>query len=564
MAKTIFGTSDKSNFILNMDLDKFRSACGEITMIIFWATAIAQLMDHMIGASEMALSSIANQGGLAGVLVFLLLFFRKTSVVFSITAVFALFATAIGLMRRQFSKATAAPYLLLSGSLIWAMISRFHSYDLRVSLLGYTGHEEGWFALLMYAGIFYLGSMVRSEKDRGRFVRRLLVFGIAQGVVGVIQAFPFLDYLDPNKGLNPYRNIDPLLYWNVRLPSGMTDSPITYAMMLGMLGALAVPAALLSDEKKTRVLARICLFLSVLMSLKTQTVAGLITGFGLVLLALIVAAVKRKNAVGKAAPAVLACAAVILAAGWICVSPRLNQSYFHPEQPDRSTENPEVPKGLTFAAWEKDVSSVVLDNAFVFNKDKSGKTYPALYDGGIVWDNGYYRLFNCGAYSPAVEHDFDIYDTFSVLRYCWAQGVRAVKIDPLLGVGPDNFIYTQMKVSYAISNNPNSVDNPYNDYLYIAGTRGIPSLLMHLALIAVCFMLAWKRRKSENSWIRLSACCAAALYALTAIVGQSVLTVTPVFFVLLGLMAADPPAKTEQAAEPVKNDKKAKKDKKAN
>ncbi|MBP0972125.1 MAG: O-antigen ligase family protein [Oscillospiraceae bacterium] len=564
MAKTIFGTSDKSNFILNMDLDKFRSACGEIAMIIFWSTALSQLMSHMLGSAEMGLSEIANSGGLAGVLVFLLLLVRRTSVIFSLAAVFALFATAIGLMRKQFSKATAAPYLLLSGSLIWAMISRFHSYDLRTSLLGYSGHEEGWFALLMYAGIFYLGTMVRGKADRERFVRRLMGFGIAQGVVGLIQALPFVDYIDPSKGLNPYRNIDPLLYWNVRLPAGMTDSPINYAMMLGMVGAAAVPAAMLSEEKKTRVLAKICLFLSVVMSLKTQTVAGLIAGFGLLLLTLIMAVAKRKTAFSKAAPCVLTFAAVILAAGWIYASPRINQTYFHPDRTELSDKR--WPKGIMVRGWEDDVSDVVLENAFVFDKNTDGKTYPALYDGGIVWDNGYYRLFNIGAYTPFKEHDFEIYDAFSVLRYCWEQGVRAVKIDPLLGVGPDNFVYTQLKTSYDISGNPNSVDAPYNEYLYIAGTRGIPSLLMHLALVVCCFVLAWKRRKNGSSWIRLSACCAAVLYLLTAIVGTSVLTVVPVFFALLGLTAADPLAETEKAAapaDPEKAEKKNKKDKKA-
>ena len=287
MAKTIFGTSEKSNFILNMDLDHYRQGCCKLSLIIFWATALSQLLNHLLGSSEVKLAQIFEGGGFAGAVIFFLLLLRRVSLIFSLAGVFALFATVIGLMRKQFSKATAVPYLLTVASLVWAMISRFHSYDLKISLFGNPGREEGWFALLMYGGIFYLGTMLRRKSDLERFGRGLMILGIAECVVGFVQAIPLFDYLNPNFGLNPYRNIDPLLLWNVRIPTGMCSSPITYAMMLGMFGALAVPASLLAEEKKTRVLGNICMFCSIVMALKTQTVAGVIAGAGILLLAVV-------------------------------------------------------------------------------------------------------------------------------------------------------------------------------------------------------------------------------------------------------------------------------------
>ena len=352
MAKTLFGTSDKSNFILNMDLDKFRAGCGKLALILFWATGISQLLNHMLAPSETALAQLLENGGLGGVVVFFLLLLRRMSLVFSTVGVFALFATTIGLIRKQFSKATAVPYLLLLASLIWAMISRFHSYDLKVSLLGYPGHEEGWFALLMYAGVFFLGTMQRKKSDLERFARGLLTFGVVQGVIGFLQAIPLVDFLDENKGLNPYRNIEPLLFWNVRIPTGMAETPITYAMLMAMLGAVAVPAALLAEEKKTRRLAYISMFLSVLMALKTQTVAGLIAGFGILLIAVILFIRKRKQATGKAL--LLPCtagAAAVLAVVWIGLTPTINQAYFHPLK--KAATVPQT--GMTFAAFENNV-----------------------------------------------------------------------------------------------------------------------------------------------------------------------------------------------------------------
>ncbi|MBR6718893.1 MAG: O-antigen ligase family protein [Oscillospiraceae bacterium] len=559
MAKTIFGTSEKSNFILNMDLDRYRQGCGKLTLIVFWATAIAQLISHMLGSSEVKLAQIFEGGGFAGAVIFLLLLLRRVSLIFSLAGVFALFATVIGLMRKQFSKATAVPYLLTVASLVWAMISRFHSYDLKISLFGFPGREEGWFALLMYGGIFYLGTMLRRKSDLERFGRGLMILGIAECVVGFVQAIPLFDFLNPDDGLNPYRNIDPLLLWNTRLPAGMCSSPITYAMKLGMFGALAVPASLLAEEKKTRVLGTVCMFCSIVMALKTQTIAGVIAAAGILLTALILLVLKKQQAKSKAAAGLALCGAVC-GVVWILLTPKINQTYF---RPDKAHVQPGG-KGFTVTAWEKDVSDITLPSGLTLAKSKDGNTYPALYDGGIVWDDGFYRVSTAGSYYPSAEHDFEIYDAASVLRYCWKQGVKAIKIDPLLGVGPDNFPFTQMRTSLEITANANAVDNPYNEYLYIAATRGIPSLLMHLAMLVCCFVLVWKRRGIVQSWVRLAACCAVALYAVTALVGMSVLTVAPVFWALLGVMAAEPIAEKAAAPKPEQTGKKSDKKEKAN
>lgn len=537
MPKTIFGTTEKSNFILNMDLDKYRSTCGKLALVVFWATGLSQLLNHWLSASELSLATTLEGGGFAGLVVYFLLLLRRVSLVFSLTGVFSLFAVFAGLMRKQFSKATAVPYLILLASMVWAMISRLFSYDMKISLFGYPGREEGWFALLMYAGIFFLGTMLRKKNDLERFARGLLTFGIVQCAVGILQALPFVDYLNPNKGLSPYRNIEPLLFWNVRVPTGMASSPITYAMLLGMLGALSVPAALFSETKKTRTLAVICAALSVVMTLLTHTIAGVTACIGILLLTAVLFAAKSKQVQGKkAALPAAAVAALVCGLAWVALTPVLNHAYFHPDMDTAGTKE----KGLTFAAWESGTEKAQLPTGFAQSYSKDDKARPALYDGGLVWDDSFYRLDTSGPYAPGTDVGFEIYDACSVIRYCWAQGVKAIKIDPLLGVGPDNFIYTQLHRSYAVSANPNSVDNPYNEYLYIAATRGVPSLLMHLALIVICFVLLWKRRSTMKSWVRISAACAVLVYCAAAVTGMSVLSVAPVFWMLLGILAADP------------------------
>lgn len=543
MAKTIFGTSEKSNFILNMDIDKYRRFCGKLMLGMLWVVAASEGINQLTYAVNSSFSDMVNAGGAGMVFALLMIMLRSVAIVFSIAGVLAIITVVIGLMRKQVTKSTAVPYLMLAALLGWAAVSLFHSYDLKTSFFGLDGRDEGWLALLIYAALFYLGTMLRRKEDREYFLRGILNFGIVQGLWGFFQALPFIDYIAPEKGLNAYRNIDPMSYRNVRLPAGLTDSPITYAMLLAMLAAVAIPAAICAEKKSTRIRAVICGGLSVLMAFRTQTVAGLIAGCGAVLLAVILFAVMRKQAKGKAfALPLTVVLAAVCAAGWSYAAPGINHMYYFPDK----TNIREPEEGLSFSAREEDVADIVLPNGFTI-RDRDGAAHPALYDGGIVWDDGFYRLSTAGAYSRMRAETFNIYDAVSVLKYCREQGVRAIKIDPLLGVGPDNFSYSQLRTSYTIAANQNAVDRPYNDLLYIAATRGIPSLVGYLALLAICFVLAWKRKNVLHSWTLPAAGGAVLLYTAASLTGISVLTVAPMFWCLLGMLAAEPiaePAKT--------------------
>ncbi len=545
MAKTIFGTSEKSNFILNMDLDKYRHACGKLMLILLWAVGISQGINQLTYSANSSLADMVEAGGGGMVFALLMIMLRTVAIIFSVAGVFAIITVVIGLMRKQVTKSAAVPYILLAAMLGWAAVSLFHSYDYKTSFFGQDGRDEGWLALLIYAALFYLGTMLRRKGDREYFLRGILNFGIVQGVWGFFQALPIIDYIAPEKGLSAYRNIDPLSYWNVRLPAGLTDSPITYAMLLAMLAAIAIPAAFRAEEKSTRIRAVICGGLAVLMSFRTQTVAGLIAGCGAILLTVILFAVMHRQAQGKAfvLPLTVAAAAVC-AVGWSYAAPGINHMYYHPDK--AVTEEPEA--GLSFSAREDIENDIILPNGFQI-RDRKGGMHPALYDGGIVWDDGGYRLSTAGAYAEQQLDGFSAYDAADVLRYCREQGFRAIKIDPLLGVGPDNFYFTQLRTSMNITANANAVDRPYNDLIYIAATRGVPSLLMHLALLILCLVLAWKQRKVLKSWTLPAAGGAVLLYTAASMTGISVLTVAPMFWCLLGMLAAEPIAEPVKAAK---------------
>ncbi|MCR5305912.1 MAG: O-antigen ligase family protein [Oscillospiraceae bacterium] len=504
MAKNLLNTSDKTNFIVNLNMDKYRAVCVRFLLAILWMTGIAQAINELTYSSMPQIDILTREGGFGAVLGYILLSLRSVSTVFTFIGVLALIWMLIGVVRLQFPKSNLPLYGILTGTLVWGVVSLCHSFDTQYALMGMPQRDEGMLTLLLYAVIFYLGTMARRGENRTKLFGGLLIFGIAQIVWGFLQAQPFFPF--PSS----YRRVEPLSLEDLRLPSGFTDSPVTYAMLLMMLIGVAVPNAFRSEKKSHRILAVICASGSIVMSFKTQTVAGLIAGFGGLVLTAICFFLFRKNASGRKwlMPAA-ALAAACLSVTWVYFSPSLNRTI------DRTTDQQ-------------------IENGF------------RLCDGGIIWDDASFRIWTAGAYVPSQPHDFEIKDSCSVLRFCWSEGIRVIGKYPALGAGPDNFQYTQLHSSMEISANPNTIDRPYNDFLYIGATRGIPAMLLHIVLIAWCLVLAWKRRKTESGWQCAAAAGAALLYCITAMVGISVLTVAPMFWMLLGAAAAEP------VAEPVK------------
>lgn len=498
MPKTIFNTTEKSNFILNLDLDRYRSFCVKLLFAMAVAVAGSACVFQLTYAVNSDLSNMLGNGGFGSVIALLLIALRSISVVFAVFGVATMITMVVGLMRGQFSKVTALPYLLVLGGWIWGTISLINSFDNSTSFFGLNGRDEGLLALLIYGCVFYLGSMLRRKENLSKLITLLLGIGIAQGVWGLLQSLPLPSF--PNE----YRMVEPLLYQNLYLPSGFTDSPITFAMLLGMMLAVAIPCAMLSESAKQRTLAYICLSISGVLLLKTHTIAGVIAAAVAVLLAVVLWCMKHRTAPAKhwLTPVILV-SALAVSFGWSWISPSLNGAY--------KTYNDES-----------------LQNGYAF------------YDGGIIWDDSFYRLATSGPYASYVDHDFDIHDVGSVLEYCHSEARRVIKKYPLVGTGPDNFTYSQLRSSMEILQNTNSIDRPYNDYLYIAATRGIPALLLYVALLAVALWMGIGHYRKTKHWAYLAALGGVICFALTAFVGVSVLTVTPVLWMLLGVLVGEP------------------------
>ena len=161
------------------------------------------------------------------------------------------------------------------------------------------------------------------------------------------------------------------------------------------------------------------------------------------------------------------------------------------------------------------------------------------FDGVLMGEDSYYRLQSTGVLHVK-SLDFDIYNFFELYQNIWSNAFETIKKFPLVGTGPDAYIFTQLTKNLTeIVNNVNAFDRPYNDYLYHAAIYGIPFALVyfviHILSIKNSFILAKNKAKDEYSWINKALVLSIVSYSLINIINSSTPTVAPLFWILAGL-----------------------------
>lgn len=492
MAKTLFHSSERSNFILNLKPERLRQLCCRVCMLSMLLLGGSMLLTELTQDVYGSLSDAISSGGAKGTFAYLVLLLRSVSAMSAVGGVLALIFAFIALMKKQFDpKRAALPGALLCGILILGYGSALLSFDTNAALLGMDGRGRGVLALLFWGAFFVICSQLH-RREAERLGVWITGYGLAQCLFALFQILPI-------RLPSSYDHMFPRLLVNVYLPSGLSSNPAAFAMLLTMLGMLALPMALYSREKKTRIYYTVGAGTFLFFLPRTQCLAGLV-GLGLMAVTGLVLGL-RKGACkpGRTLAAVGLCA--VLGFGTAALAPLVNDSKFLTSEEDTALS----------AGYH-------------------------LQDGSIVFLDGTYRNDVCGQYSRQdAQGKFDLEQPLSIYPYMWEQAVRTIEKYPLLGTGADNYIYAQLRTSYTIVQNANIVDDPYNDYLYQAATRGIPALLLYLALAAVSLIRGGKAYKKGRAPIGLGALLGAGGYLLTAVCGISALPVTPLFWMLLGL-----------------------------
>ena len=189
------------------------------------------------------------------------------------------------------------------------------------------------------------------------------------------------------------------------------------------------------------------------------------------------------------------------------------------------------------------VLAVVIVNAGAVGNISSYR----LYDGRILWwADGYMRADACGDFDKKV---IDIDNTLDVYLYLNEKTMNIIENNPMTGTGPEQLVFPQLKTDGGLGTNVNindivrlnkgTFDKVYNEYLYTAATRGIPSLIaMIMVLVPALFMgRSNSRRRKTNGAFAIAVMTLGGV--LLYLIGCSSIAFAPVFWTVAGAACAE-------------------------
>ena len=282
MPKTIFGTSEKSNFILNM---KPSTLYKWVTLVLAACIALPQI------------------GGF-----FAAGFSTNTSLpaIFLYTVGFmAILFFIIAAIKNEFSFKENKIVWFMIALVVWAFASyysvviSFNSSSeyypsfieeiINTAIMGELGRNEGLLAFFAYAGVFLLALLVNSKKSMQLLLDITVGLGIMQGLIAVMQHIPGLKFL------TLYDNLPTLALDKVMLSSGLTGSPIFYGSYISIVMAIAFAGAVFSRNiLRARIYGAAALLLW-LTGLFTSSIVPMISGVCILIVMTVIVLVQKKK-----------------------------------------------------------------------------------------------------------------------------------------------------------------------------------------------------------------------------------------------------------------------------
>jgi hypothetical protein len=489
--KTIFGTTEKSNFILNMPIE----------LVDKWLLGIISL--------AVILSAVGS---------FLTEFLKEINelpmMCFAIAGVMALIFALVVYQRRLYPKTVLAPTLIYGLMFILSLVTAFYGADvlaalkefsnyflyrdnsfvynsLGIALKGYPGRGEGVFTFFCYICFFLIAvRLSHSNKHTEKLFDIFVFVGFLQCFAGLLQIIPFIS----NKLDFFYQNLYYSLFVdNVYLPNGTSASPIIFANFLAILTPITIIGGIKTESKKRKIFYTIATFLFVFFMLKSTTLIGIV---GAILsLAVVIFFTKKLRLM------ILTTFAIIIGVTSCILVPELYD-----------TGKP-IYEGEQLVGYE----------------ERSLQ----LYDTGIIWEDSSVRIEATGFLKTA-KVPFEKDSVFKTYQYMWDKTLKIATENPknfLLGVGEEQLALAEGKVPQnLIVLKDNTFDKPYNDPLYILATRGIFALILYILFLIFAF-----KHSSFSGWQKKLCVISCGIYLILSLISFSAIETTPIFFVLLGL-----------------------------
>lgn len=466
MAKQLFNSSEKSNFILNLTEEKYSRLASIGLLSAFFTTSIMTAIPLIVGTQIFALSAI----GLA------------------VSGVICMIVALIGAIKKYISKKSLIPVCAFGFMLLWGIISSVLSYDLNIAFYGYTGRGEGLLAIIFYACFFCTAVSVKREKTATTLIYGLIGAGLLNSVFGFIQIF--------TGELSNYRMVS--MEIQVNAASGLAQSPLFLAMLLTLSLTAALMGFIFLEKKSGKIFCIIsaCIFSFVMMfTYSLIGICGIVFAMISAVTAVFVMKSKKVNLLSVLSAIIPAVLAVVI------------------------------------------VQCGLIGNI----------TQYRLYDGRILWfADSYYRLSASGNYNFKVV---DIDDTADVYYHLNRKAINIAESHALTGTGPEQLVFPQLytfgsvgengELSDIISENIGTFDKVYNEYIYTAATRGIPSAVALVVILISVLVIGFRRFRKNKRWQSLCILMLTVGGVLLFLIGCSNICYSAVFWSVAGLCCAD-------------------------
>jgi putative inorganic carbon (HCO3(-)) transporter len=305
MPKTIFGTTEKSNFILNMKdktIERLPLICVKLLAILF---LIGQAVPELIEVIAYIMGyGMGNAYG----------FLNTPFICLATVWVVGIILLVILGARNRFVKKQHLPIIvLLLVGVAWLTVSTINSFSPLESFNGMYGRTTGVLTIVSCMTILLVMTFNNSESNLKSIVKTLVVASAVQCGWGILQIFS--RFIDTN--ISYYDNLNSISLYDICLPSGFTGSPLFYAEYLCLM--LGITLVLATTEKSIfyTIMSVVYSYLIV----DTHTITGVV-GLGVIIVAMAVFMVAKKYK--NALPIVLC---VVMSGIAVAVSFIANGSY---------------------------------------------------------------------------------------------------------------------------------------------------------------------------------------------------------------------------------------------
>ncbi len=277
MPKTIFGTTEKSNFILNMKdntIEKLPLICVKLVAILF---LIGQAIPDII---EVVAKLIGKGTGKA-------YGFLNTPFICLATVwvVSIILLVILGARQRFNKKHHLAIIVLLLLGVVFLIVSTVSSYSVLESFNGMYGRTTGVLTILSCMTILLVMTFNTSKDNLKSMVKTLVVASAVQCAWGVLQILSY--FIDTE--ISYYDNLNSISLYNVCLPSGFSGSPTFYAEYLCLMLGITL---LLATAEKSVFYTIMSLVYSYLI-VDTHTVTGVV-GLGVIVVVMLITMLVKK------------------------------------------------------------------------------------------------------------------------------------------------------------------------------------------------------------------------------------------------------------------------------